>query len=82
MINSFVGETCRADRMLLNMLAAHQLQGMTSNNPFWDKLDQTQDPNNLSQTVSLNISFCDNLERKTIRSSEFENYGNEMKLIT
>lgn len=84
MLNSFVGETSRADRMLLNLLPANsgnQVTGISSNAPFWSKSDQAQ-VNNSREVVSLNITDCHNIERQTIRSSKFEIYGDDIKLIT
>lgn len=84
MLDSFVGETSRADRMLLNLLPAkssgHQIKGISSNAPYWSKLDQVQVKSS-RESVSLNITDCHNIETQTIRSSKFEIFGDDIKLI-
>lgn len=79
---TFVGDSSRANRMLLNLIPSKfpGHLGLSSTAPFWDTSDQT--PADVSKDI---VSFKlenSNIKKLSIRSSQFIFSDSDIKLAT
>jgi Condensin complex subunit 2 len=83
-LNTFVGETSRANRMLLNLLPTKRKgqHGFSSDVPFWDSSEQQIEKTTRRSIVSLKSSQCPSIANSIIRASEFIVVDDDFRVVT